>query len=172
MSKSNTNPTQMSEKGFVFLKETEELRLTPYDDQTGKSITNWVKGATIGYGYLISSDEWPKFQNGITKEQAEALFKKSIVPFEESVVDSIHVTLTANQFDALTLLVYNIGIGAFEDSSVVKLINNPDDPRSNYPSLELAWEAFDKSQGKTDRGLVNRRKAEYEMYTRKVYQHW
>lgn len=167
-----SGPTQMSEKGFAFLKQTEELRLAPYDDQSGKAISSWVKGATIGYGYLISSDEWPQYRNGITKEQAEALFKKSIVPFEKSVAGSIDVPLAANQFDALMLLVYNIGIGAFKESSVVKLINNPDDPRSNYPTLEQAWKAFDKSQGKIDRGLDNRRKAEYDMFTRNVYQHW
>ena len=167
-----SNPIKMSDSGFQFLKETERLRLIPYDDQTGKSITHWVRGATIGYGYLISIHAWPEYKNGISEEQAVQLFKKTISPFEKTVDDNIHVPLASNQFDALTLLVYNIGIGAFRSSSVVKLINNPNDPRSHYPTLEKAWKAFDRSEGKIDRGLINRRQAEYDMYTRNIYKHW
>jgi len=47
----------MSNQGMGLLKSIEKLRLKPYDDQTGKEISSWVKGATIGYGYLIDPGE-------------------------------------------------------------------------------------------------------------------
>ncbi|SEN77526.1 type VI secretion system secreted protein VgrG, partial [Nitrosomonas marina] len=48
---------RLSEKGIEFLKSIETFRSKPYDDQTGENITQWVKGATIGYGHLISRSE-------------------------------------------------------------------------------------------------------------------
>ena len=171
-SKPTPEPIGMSETGRDFLKDIEQLRLQPYDDQTGKPITKWVPGATIGYGYLIPKSEWSKYKNGISESQAQALFSNGLSKYEDSVKDSITMQLKPHQFDALVLLAYNIGVNAFESSSVVKLINNPKDPKANYPTVEKAWKAFNKSQGKVNRGLVNRRNAEYIMYTQGVYQHW
>ncbi len=65
-----------SSNGMALLREIEELRLIPYNDQTGKSISSYVEGATIGYGYLIPKNEWSIYKNGITKEIAEELFFK------------------------------------------------------------------------------------------------
>ncbi len=44
----------LSAEGEAWLKEVEKLALYPYDDQkgiTGEPITEWVEGATIGYGH-------------------------------------------------------------------------------------------------------------------------
>lgn len=51
-----------STKGQDLLKKIESLRLNPYDDQTGKDISAWVKGATIGYGHLILQNEWDVYK--------------------------------------------------------------------------------------------------------------
>ena len=67
---------KMSPEGCRLLQSVEELRLLPYDDQTGKTITEWLEGATIGYGYLIPEDEWDIYKDGITREMAETLFLK------------------------------------------------------------------------------------------------
>lgn len=45
---------QISDKGMALLMTIESFRNKPYDDQTGTGISSWVKGATIGYGHLIS----------------------------------------------------------------------------------------------------------------------
>ena len=71
----------LSVKAIDLLKSIEELATTPYDDQTGKDITHWVEGATIGYGHLIAKDEWSKYQNGITKQQALDLFENDLTPY-------------------------------------------------------------------------------------------
>lgn len=164
-----TNTTlNFSEQGIQFLKNKEGLRLTPYDDQTGKPITQWVKGATIGYGKLISESEWPTYKNGISEETANQLLKQKMGQYENAVKRSVHVPINQHQYDALVIFTYNIGPSNFANSSAVKIINNPA-AKTPYSSLENAWKAFNKSQGKVNKGLNNRREAEWQMYSQGVY---
>ena len=162
---------QMSIKGMEFLKSIEDFRLKPYDDQTGKEIFSWVTGATIGYGHLISQIEWNKYKNGITKKQADALFSQDLFPYVNTVVSNIKPHLAQNQLDALVILVFNIDSSHFKSSSVLKLINNPS-AKTPYSSLEAAWMAWNKSQGKVNKGVINRRKAEWNIYSNNLYKKW
>lgn len=164
-------PMQLSPKGQDWLKKTERLALKPYDDQTGKTITSWCKGATIGYGHLIDQSEWEQFKNGITQNDAEALFLKDIKPFE-AVVREIGRPLAQHQFDACVALAFNIGENNFRKSTVYKMVSNPSFKSSVYPNLEAAWKAWNKSQGVVNKGLTNRRAAEWDMYSSGIYRHW
>ncbi len=170
-SESQSTELAMSEAGKQWLMDVEQLRLTPYDDQTGREITSWVEGATIGYGHLISEAEWPLYQEGINNEQAERLFDDDLAPFVRAVNRAIEVPLAQHQFDAAVMLAYNIGINAFASSSAAKLINDPGAVTS-YSNLEEAWKAWNRSQGLINRGLENRRTAEWEMYSKGVYERW
>ena len=167
----STNDYQLSTDGMDLLKSIEELRLTTYDDQTGKDITSWVEGATIGYGHLISHGEWDTYKDGINQTEAEALFIKDLSPYVNAVNSKVTSVISQNQFDALVILTFNIGIGGFESSSVLKLVNNPA-TNTAYPNLEAAWMAWNKSQGKVMQGLTNRRKAEWDIYSENVYKRW
>ena len=54
-----------------------DFRARIYYDQTGKYITVYKKGATIGWGHLIQSRaEFEKYKDGITEREAIRLFKK------------------------------------------------------------------------------------------------
>lgn len=163
---------QLSKEGEDLLKSIEMLALKPYDDQKGLGsapIKSWVAGATIGYGHLIAQSEWNTYKNGITKEQAEALFEKDLAPFVQAVNEAITVKLCQHQFDACVIMCYNIGTAAFRTSSVAKMVNGK---AGSYPSLEQAWMAWNKSQGKVSQGLKNRRAAEWKIYTQGVYEKW
>ena len=161
-----------SDKALNLLKYVEELNLFPYDDQTGAAITTWCSGATIGYGHWISVDEWPHFCDGITKEDAEVLFLQDLSPTVVCIESNVHVPLDQNQFDALLILVFNIGVGSFRRSSLLKLINNPYCSGSNYPTKELAWKAFKKKDGVVNKGLENRRACEWNIWDRNIYKKW
>ncbi len=165
------NTWSISDKGIDLLQSIEQLAITPYDDQTGKDISAWVAGATIGYGHLISQTEWPKYKDGVTAQQAHSLFEVDLLPYVNSVRTAIKSNIAQNEFDALVILTFNIGKGGFESSSVVKLINDPS-TRTNYASLEEAWKSWDKSQGKVNKGLQNRRQAEWNIYAKNIYQKW
>lgn len=158
-------------QGVALLKGVEDLHLLPYDDQTGKDISAWVAGATIGYGHLIAKADWPTYKDGITLAQADALFTADLAPFEAAVGTSISAGLQQYEFDALVIFAFNIGKSGFAGSSVVKLINDPK-AVTGHASLEAAWKSWNKSQGKVMKGLVNRRQCEWQIYTTAVYERW
>lgn len=83
----------------------------------------------------------------------------------------VKTDIKKNKFDALIILIFNIGITAFKNSSVLKLINNPS-AKTPYKNLELAWKAWNKSDHKINKGLINRRNAEWNVYTKGIYQRW
>lgn len=161
----------ISPKGLNLLAEIESFSSSPYDDQTGKTTTVWVKGATIGYGHLIARLEWPKYAKGISRPQALILFKNDMASYINAVKNHVTSLITQNEFDALVILTYNIGVKAFLHSDLLKLINNPK-AKTSYANLEQAWKAWNKSQGKVNLGLKHRRQSEWNIYSHNVYKKW
>lgn len=159
------------DKGINLLKEIEGLAITPYDDQTGKDIKVWVEGATIGYGHLIAKSDWSKYQAGLNEEQAIRLLQADLHPFINTVKSKVRGDVTQHEFDAMVIFAFNIGQAGFSQSSVLKMINDPE-VITSYPTLEKAWKAWNKSQGKVNRGLENRRQAEWNIYQKGVYEKW
>ena len=154
----------MSEKGIDFLMEIEGVRKKPYDDQTGKEISEYCKGATIGVGHLISNEElFERFKDGIEHSEIMELLKQDLKSFEYAVNKYVIKELPQHKFDAVVMLVFNIGVRAFSNSSVLKMINNPK-AKTNYKTVEGSWKAWKKSQGKVMKGLVNRRQKEWNYY--------
>ena len=157
--------------GVTLLKAVEELHLKPYDDQTGKDIDQWVPGATIGFGHLIAKADWATYKDGITDGAADALFAADLTPFEAVVGSNITVGLQQYEFDALVIFAFNIGERGFKSSAVVRLINDPEAVTA-YANPEAAWKAWNKSQGKVMKGLDNRRRCEWRIYTVAQYERW
>ena len=167
---------KMSDAGINWLKSKEDKVLDKdgnhvvYDDRTRQPVpdgTPLPPGATIGYGHLIKPGE--DFRGGITEAEAINLLRSDIATAERAVRDNITVPITQNQYDALVSLAYNIGGGAFANSTVVQYINNPDFASSKYPSLESAWRAWNRTQGAVSNGLINRRNDEWNMYNNGAY---
>ena len=160
-----------SETGSELLEKVESLALEPYDDQTGKPTGSWVPGATIGYGHLITQNEWSTYKDGFRQVDAESLLAHDLAPCVAAVRNAITAPVSQNEFDAMVMLTFNIGVSAFTTSAVSKLVNNPN-AASPYPDLEAAWKAWDRSQGKEMAGLVSRRRMEWNVYANGIYQSW
>lgn len=161
----------LSKQAIDILKSIEELATMPYDDQTGSEIKNWGESATIGYGHLISKSDWPRYKDGISEKEAQELFQSDLTPFMDVVRNSATVNITQNEFDAMVIFAFNIGSNGFKDSSVIKIINNL---KSNtpYKTIEDAWKAWNKSKGKINNGIINRRNTEWNIYTKGIYKKW
>ncbi|MHC3123230.1 lysozyme [Acinetobacter sp. GN11] len=133
----------------------EDTRIKAYDDGVGV----W----TIGTGTTIYPNGF-KVKKGdtCTPEQAKAYFKHDLAKFEKTVNESVTVSLTQNQFDALVSLTYNIGSGAFKNSTLLKLLNKGD--LLGAADQFLVW---NKAGGKVMKGLVRRREAERALFLKK-----
>ncbi len=152
------------------LKQVESLRLKPYDDQTEHEISAWVPGATVGYGHLISQAEWPALKQGVNAAQADALFERDLAPFVATIHKGLQRAVLQQEFDAMVMLAFNIGSGAFSGSRVLRLINAGQGADSR--ELETAWKSWNRSQGKMMQGLVHRRQCEWDIFSKGIYVRW
>lgn len=135
------------------VKEFEGLRLQAYLD----AANIW----TIGYG-LTQYPNGQKVKQGdtITRDQAEMYFKQTLQKFAQGVEDSITSQVNNNQFAALVSLAYNIGLTAFKNSTILRLVNqNP-----NNPAIKNEFMKWVNSGGKRIKGLVTRRETEANLY--------
>ena len=112
------------------------------------------KYLSIGYGHY-GPDVLP--DQKITKAEAEELLKKDVNKHVDHVnyINNIyHYDFNQNQFDALVSFSYNIG-------SIWQLTARGERSKKVIGDKILLYV---KSGGKTLPGLVNRRKAEHELY--------
>lgn len=142
----------MSQKGIDFLGNEEGLILHPYKDSVGV----W----TIGYGntYYEDGTKVKSTDKPITKERAVQLFRTILKHYEMAVYSVTRDDINQNQFDAMTSLCYNIGVGGFRSSTVVKRVN--DNPLDK--SIREAFEMWKNAGGKPI--LLGRRRREADLY--------
>jgi lysozyme len=142
----------MSERGARLLIDREGSRTKAYRDSVGI----W----TIGVGHTAAAGP-PKPHEGmtLTELQVRDLLTHDLVQYENAVELAIKRPMTQCEFDAMVSLCFNIGIGAFKRSSVVKLFNE-----GRKSDAADAFRMWNKAGGKVVRGLVNRRESEREQF--------
>jgi lysozyme len=143
----------VNQRTIDLLKQFEGCKLTAYQDVAGV----W----TIGYGTTASAGVGIEPHEGmtITQEQAEVLLHKTIDNFAPAVASRITVPVSSNEFGACLCLSYNIGLGAFAKSTVLREIN-----AGNKGKAAEAFKMWNKAGGKVVKGLVNRRAAESALF--------
>ena len=137
----------ISQNGINLIKQFEGLRLKAYQCAAGV----W----TIGWGHTSGVKQGDK----ITFGQAEDFLRSDLEKFENAINNLVNVELNQNQFDALVFFVFNIGINAFKQSTMLKFLNN-----NSFPLAAGQFDRWIKSDGKILEGLVKRRKAEKELF--------
>ena len=111
---------------------------------------------TIGYGHTRGVKEG----DTCTKAQADIYLQEDI-QLAEKAVNAQNLRLNQFQFDALVSFVYNVGLGNFQESTLLNKIKaNPKD----YTAIEEEWKKWKYSNKQVLKGLVRRRAAEYELY--------
>ena len=139
---------KVSSKGLELIKEFEGFSSVAYLCS--------AKKVTIGYGNTFWEDRTPvKMGDQISKERAETLLKHVVDNFSVAVEVDIKIEVTQNQFDALVSLAYNIGLGAFKNSTLLRQLN-----RGNFVGASQEFLRWDKSNGKPLLGLTRRRERE------------
>lgn len=148
--------TRLSAKGIGLIKRFEGLRLTSYVDCVGV--------LTIGYGHTGPD----VFSNQrISEDEAEDLLLKDLERFESCIKERTRVSLNQCEYDALVSFTYNVGCGAFEGSTLLRLLNEGQD-KEKVANEFLRWV---KGGGKTIPGLVRRREEERKLFLSKPDKH-
>lgn len=144
---------KVSENGLALIKKSEGLRLKAYLDIAGVP--------TIGYGHT----EGVKMGQTITQEKADEFFAADVKMFGHDVNILLSEQPNQNEFDAMVSLAYNIGMGAFETSSVRRHFNNGD-----FADAALSFALFNKARNpdtnqlEVSDGLTNRRQVETDLF--------
>jgi lysozyme len=115
---------------------------TPYNDAAGH--------ATIGYGHLIHlgpvTDADRKRWGRITRDQGIALLRKDAQVAADAVYRLVRPRIMSqSRFDALVSFVFNVGVGAFEQSTLLRKRLNSGRARTGRHDEFLKW---DKAGGR------------------------
>ncbi len=144
--------TRISSKGVDLICSFEGLKLKAYDDGVGVF--------TIGYGTTrYPNGKAVQYGDQCSIEQAKSYMQFDLKRFEQAVSRAVQVPLSQNQFDALVSLAYNIGINAFQNSTLLKRLN-----ALEYLGAAQQFDVWIKAGGKTVQGLVNRRAVEKALF--------
>ena len=122
------------------IKSMEGLKLKTYLDS--------VKVPTIGYGHTRGV----KLGDTCTAAQAEEFLRQDIAPDEVAVTKIVTVPLTQGQFDACVDFCFNLGIGNFSHSTLLKLVND-----SKFEEAAAEFAKWNLAGGKVLPGLTARR---------------
>ncbi len=141
-----------SEQGRDFIKSFEKCRLSSYDDGVGVWTIGWGRTKSVQRG-----DE-------CTQEQADDWFDDELIDFEQGVTSAVKQRLSQNEFDACVSLSYNIGISAFQRSTLCKMLNLND-----FTGAAKQFDVWNKGGGQVMQGLVKRRAAERKIFESAEY---
>jgi GH24 family phage-related lysozyme (muramidase) len=142
-----------SPAGIALMHAFEGCRLSAYADPGSADGHPW----TIGWG-----STGPGISKGVvwTQQQADERFAADLAKFAAKVRDVLGGTATTqSQFDAMVSLAYNIGVGAFSKSTVLRKHKAGD-----YAGAKAAFLMWNKNDGKVMAGLTRRREAEAALY--------
>lgn len=141
-----------SNKGIDFIKSFETLQLKAY-----KAVQT-EQYYTIGYGHY-GPDVTPGME--ITEAEAERMLAEDLSDTERAVSNATAGwNLKQCQFDALVSLAFNVGVNAFQNSTLLKLVKQG---ASEY-AIRNEFGRWCHSGGLVLKGLQRRRQAEADMY--------
>ena len=139
------------------VKSFEGEELTVYKDTAGYD--------TVGVGHKVLDTDNLSFGDTIEKEKSLELFKGDSATAAGDIKTHITQPLTQDQFNALISLVFNIGVGHFNSSTVLREINMYDLQKltsAQKDELRSAWLAWKNAGGQPV--LLSRRQKEADIF--------
>jgi len=150
---------KLNQKGLDIIISYEGFSSKPYLDPVGIP--------TIGYGTTVyPNGKKVTMQDALISKEVALVYKMDHIAKMEKILKSlIKVALSDNRYSAICSLVYNIGIGAFRTSTLLKVINEA----PGAPGIRDEFMKWNKATDKSGRkielpGLTKRRKAEADLY--------
>lgn len=139
-----------SKQGLALIAAHEGLKLKAYLCPAGVP--------TIGYGHT----KGVRMGDTITPDQADKFLREDLADAEKAV-NAQGLKINQNQYDALVSFTFNVGVGNFGKSTLLKKVKaNADDP-----AIRNEFARWNKGGGKVLPGLTRRRKEEADLYFKK-----
>lgn len=144
-----TMPTRLkySKTGEAMTERFEQCRLVAYKDIKGVWTIGWGHTRMVCPGMTC------------TQAQADAWLLEDIAIYEKDVNDHVTIQLNQNEFDALVDFAFNLGCGALNGSTLIKLLNAGD-----IHGAAGEFEKWDHAGGVEVAGLLRRRIAEEQLF--------
>jgi lysozyme len=143
----------INEAGLGIIKAFEGFAPTPYLCPANR----W----TIGFGSTwdskgraVTGSHLP-----VTRDEAGRLLAREVRHVESAINKLVKSELTENMFSAIASLVYNIGTGNFQRSTLKMKLN-----RGEYENAADEFPKWRKAGGRILKGLVRRRAQERELF--------
>lgn len=139
------------------------VNIDPYLDPVGIWTVGW--GHAIRYQGRFMRGEPDRatalalYPGGLTEPQAERLLAADLVDAARDVTAAVAVPLTDNEFAALVSFTFNLGATNLRSSILLRLLNRGD--RQGAADQFGRWIL---AGGKPFAGLVNRRRAERDLF--------
>lgn len=146
-------PAKLGLRGTKLIQKWEGLYLKAYKDSVGI----W----TIGWGSITNPEFGIKVTPGLVIDRATAQrwFDIEIAEKTAAVLRLVKVPLTQYQLDTLISFSYNVGWGALQKSTLLKLLN-----QGNYDAVPAQLMRYVNGGGRRIQGLVNRRRDECKLW--------
>lgn len=151
---------------ITYLKRREAFAEKPYRDSAGR--------LTVGYGHVLTAGERAmRTLVMVDMAHADALLRQDVSTralWLAAVNSNLAQPLNQQQFDACLSLAFNIGLTAFENSTLLKMLR-----AGNFAGAANQFErwiyATDPKTGKKIalRGLVSRRRGDRAIFERGDY---
>lgn len=110
---------------------------------------------TIGFGHTRGVKE----HDVCTLDDAHDWLVADMAKSEAAINRLVTVPLSQQEFDALVSLVFNIGVGAFEESTLLRKLNDKD-----FGGAAAEFPRWNKQKGEVLNGLTLRRAAERRLF--------
>jgi lysozyme len=137
-----------SASGLKLTEQFESCSLTAYQDIKGVWTQGW------GHTFGINAASPP-----ITQQQADDWLLEDVQAACIAVNRYVTVSLTQGQFDAMVDWVFNLGVGNFLSSTMLKLLNAGD-----FAGAAVEIDKWDHSSGQVIAGLLRRRQSETDEF--------
>ena len=147
--------------GLALTRQFETFRAVVYDDARPDYVLKPgdkpIGTLTIGYGHTgpdiyVGMPSW-------TEAKAETVLSSDSQAAYDAIDRNVTVTLSASQRAALGDFVFNVGVGAFKNSTLLTLLN-----KGQYAQVPSQMDRWIDAQGKPNQGLVSRRRSEINLW--------
>ncbi|MEN3168744.1 lysozyme [Gluconobacter sp. OJB] len=145
--------SEILDKATNFITSVEGCKLEPYQDSGGV----WTCG--VGFTYFQGKPVTESYPSNLTIEECHSELEKNVSEIYQDICSLVKVDMSDDQYVSLCSFVYNIGIYAFEHSTMLKLIN--ENKLSSASEQFILWNHVN---GVVCNGLTNRRRKEQSLF--------